>query len=189
MSNLVDTNSPLHCFQFVIVVNLRVVGVPGQPFEPHCQETNIAQYFYFGNILFATLVSAVLVSLCIWSEAHTISDSKLINISFDLQSKRFRCALTSKLWSETSKLRMKQNFPDLRWKFLFTNFAICYVNQLITPNLRNKRNLKIKLSKKIRNFFKFQLGVSKFQFKVSFLTFEVYDQSFKVMGTHEPFWL
>ena len=60
---------------------------------------------------------------------------------------------------------------------------ICFVNQLITPNLRNKQNFKIKAKKEdLEIFLKFQLGVSKFQFKILFLNFEVSDQSFEVRG-------
>ena len=40
-----------HCFQFVIVLNPRAVGVPGQQLEPRLQVANIAQYFYFRNTL------------------------------------------------------------------------------------------------------------------------------------------
>ena len=34
-----------HCFQFVIVLNRWVVGVPGQQPEPHVQVANIAQHY------------------------------------------------------------------------------------------------------------------------------------------------
>ena len=33
--------------------------------------------------------------------------------------------------------------------FLFINFVICFVKQLITPNLKNERNSKMKVSRKI----------------------------------------
>ena len=49
VSNMKDTNFTKHCFQFVIVLNLWVVGVLGQQPEPRFQETNLAQYFYFRN--------------------------------------------------------------------------------------------------------------------------------------------
>ena len=44
-----------------------------------------------------------------------------------------------------------------------------------TSNLENNENFKTKVSGKIWNFFKFQLGVSKFHFQGSFLDFEVSD--------------
>ena len=40
-----------HCFQFVIVLKLRVVGLLGQQPEPRLQEASIVQYFYFRNTL------------------------------------------------------------------------------------------------------------------------------------------
>ena len=42
-----------HCFQFAVVLNLRVVGVPEQQLDSRLQAANIAQYFYFRNALSA----------------------------------------------------------------------------------------------------------------------------------------
>ena len=39
----------------------------------------------------------------------------------------------------------------------------------------------------LKIFFEVSTWSSKFQLKVSFLNFEVSDQSFEVRGTHEPF--
>ena len=61
---------------------------------------------------------------------------------------------------------------------------ICFVNQLITPNLKNEQNFKKSLKKDLKSsVLKFQLGVSMFQFQVSFLTFEVSDRSLEVRRT------
>ena len=62
---------------------------------------------------------------------------------------------------------------------------IFFVNQQVTLDLENKQNFK-GLKEGLKIFLKFQLGVSKFQFKVSFLNFEVSDQVSKSGGTHEP---
>ena len=59
---------------------------------------------------------------------------------------------------------------------------ICFVNQLIAPNLENKKKLSNKGLNKDLFFLMFQTGVSMFQFKVSYFNFEVSDQSFKVSG-------
>ena len=84
--------------------------------------------------------------------------------------------------NETSKLQSgtSSNFSDLPWNFLSINFVVCFVNQVITPNLKNKPILKWRSQGRFENFLKFQLGVLKFEFKVSFLNFEVYDHSFEV---------
>ena len=105
------------------------------------------------------------------------------------------CTLTSKLWLETSKVRMKLrvqtsklhsgtsgNFSNPPLNFLLTNFVICFVSKVITPNLKNKPNSKIKVSRKIWKFFrsfnsKFHFSTSNFPIRVS-----------KLGNTLEPFW-
>ena len=57
----------------------------------------------------------------------------------------------------------------------------CFESQLKKPNLENKQNFQnIGLKEDLEIFLKFQLGASKFQFKVSFLNFDISDQSFEV---------
>ena len=57
---------------------------------------------------------------------------------------------------------------------------ICSVNQVITPNLKNKPNSKIKVTREICIFRSFNLEFPSFKFEVSFLSFEVSVQSFNV---------
>ena len=82
-----------------------------------------------------------------------------------LQSERFKLAPPPPNFEtlirifEIENQTLNLNFETPAWNFIkffgsslqlsFTNFVICFVNQIITQNLKSKQNFKIKVSTKI----------------------------------------
>ena len=95
-----------------------------------------------------------------WFKHAPPSNFETLIVNFEVENETLCWGFETQVWNF-------RKFFGSSLKLFFTNFVIWFVNQLITPSLENEENFKIKVSRKIWNFFQ----VSTWSFKLSIQSF------------------